>query len=147
MNGGEWSYTPSHGHRSGLEDKISAQLKAFVEDENYECGQIVYKIPESVHTYTPDFILPNGIIIEAKGLWETKDRQKHLYIKEQYPNLDIRFVFSNPRNKLYKGSNTTYAEWCDVHGFKWASKLIPASWFTESQKSLAGLSPKKKKKK
>ena len=55
--------------------------------EVYECYYLRYTIPESVHTYTPDFILPNGILIEAKGLFETADRKKHLLIKKQYPQL------------------------------------------------------------
>jgi len=45
--------------------------------------------------------------------------------------LDIRFVFSNSRNKLNKKSKTTYADWCDKHGFKWADKQIPKSWIDE----------------
>lgn len=88
----------------------------------------------------------NGIIIEAKGLFETADRQKHLLIKKQYPHLDIRFIFQNPRNKIYKGSKTTYADWCKKHGFLYAAKLIPASWFRESQKDTKGLKEKPKKK-
>ena len=109
---------------------------------------MTYKIPESVHKYTPDFILSNGIIIEAKGLFEADDRKKHLLIKSQYPHLDIRFVFSNPRNKLYKGSKTTYADWCQKYGFKYASKSIPASWFKERKKrnSAVGLLEKESKK-
>lgn len=53
--------------------------------------------------------------------------------------MDIRFVFQNPKNKLYKRSKTTYADWCDKHGFKWATKVIPSSWFKERKKSLVGL--------
>lgn len=87
----------------------------------------------------------NNIIIEAKGLFEVKDRQKHLLIKKQYPHLDIRFVFSNPKNKLYKGSKTTYADWCDQNGFKYAAKIIPAAWFKERKKSLVGLQIKETK--
>lgn len=88
--------------------------------------------------------MKNGIIIEAKGLFEIEDRQKHLLVKQQYPNLDIRFVFQNSNNKIYKGSKTTYADWCKKNGFKFANKLIPASWFTESKKDTKGLLPKKK---
>lgn len=82
-------------------------------------------------TYTPDFVLANGIIVETKGRFITSDRQKHLMIKEQHPDLDIRFVFSNPNSKLYKGSKTTYADWCDKHGFKWAKEEIPLEWIKE----------------
>tara|TARA_R110001606_G_scaffold60362_2_gene142301 strand:+ start:1387 stop:1647 length:261 start_codon:yes stop_codon:yes gene_type:complete len=79
-------------------------------------------------TYTPDFELPNGIIIESKGRFVSADRKKHLKVKEQYPKLDIRFVFSNSRGKINKGSKTTYAMWCDKYGFKYADKEIPEKW-------------------
>ena len=133
------------GHRSGLEDKIAAQIKGMKDKEVYECYYLRYTIPESVHTYTPDFILPNGIIIEAKGLFETADRKKHLLIKKQYPHLDIRFVFQNPKNTIYKGSKTTYADWCKKYGYQYATKLIPASWFHEKPKPTSGLLAKKEK--
>ena len=42
---------------------------------------IQYEKPATKHKYTPDFVLPNGIIIEAKGIFEREDRQKHLLIK------------------------------------------------------------------
>lgn len=95
--------------------------------------------PSTNHTYTPDFVLRNGIIIEVKGKFETADRQKHILIKKQYPNLDIRFVFQNPNNKLYKGSRTTYAMWCEKYGFLYAHKTVPLSWYRESPKSTEGL--------
>ena len=115
--------------------------------EVYECYYLRYTIPESVHTYTPDFILPNGILIEAKGLFETADRKKHLLIKKQYPHLDIRFVFQNPKNTLYKGSKTTYSDWCKKYGYQYATKLIPAEWFNEEPKPTSGLLAKKEKRK
>jgi hypothetical protein len=78
-----------------------------------------------------DFELPNGILIETKGRFKPADRTKHLLIKQQHPELDIRFVFSNSHNTLSKKSSTTYADWCDKHGFKWADKQIPRSWIDE----------------
>lgn len=147
MRGGRYSYRPSHGHRSGLEDTIAAQIKAQGIAEVYEQRQIQYTVPASEHIYTPDFILPNGIIIEAKGLFELSDRKKHLLIKAQYPHLDIRFIFQNPKHKLYKGSTTTYADWCNKHGFEYATKLIPASWFKSRKKDTTGLIVKTKKEK
>jgi hypothetical protein len=92
-------------------------------------------VPATKHKYTPDFKLSNGIYIETKGRFLLDDRKKHLYIKEQYPDLDIRFVFQNPKTKLYKGSKTTYANWCDKHGFKWAAKTIPLDWIEEKNKN------------
>ena len=144
LKGGDFTYKTDNGHRSGLEDKIAYQIKG-KESEVYEKSEIKYTIPESQHTYTPDFVLSNGIIIEVKGLFEAADRQKHLLIKKQYSNLDIRFIFSNSKNRIYKGSKTTYADWCMKHGYMFANKLIPESWFREEKKDTTGLVPKKRK--
>ncbi len=122
--------------RSGLEDKVSKQLEAKGVNFEYEQWRIPYVIPASDHHYTPDFLLPNGIFVETKGLWESDDRKKHLLIKEQYPDLDIRFVFTSSRSKLYKGSPTSYAEFCEKRGIKFADKLIPAEWLKEPKKGV-----------
>ena len=116
-----------NGYRSGLEDDISEQLKGLDVPFKYEQLKIKYQVNE-VRTYTPDFELFNGIIIESKGRFVSADRKKHLKVKEQYPKLDIRFVFSNSRGKINKGSKTTYAMWCDKYGFKYADKEIPEKW-------------------
>jgi len=115
--------------RSGLEYRVACQLEDLGVAYEYEQLKVKYQRRES--TYTPDFELPNGIIIEAKGRFKSEDRSKHLRIKEQHPELDIRFVFSNSSNKLNKNSNTTYAGWCEKHGFKWADKVIPVEWLNE----------------
>lgn len=114
--------------RSGLEDKIAAQLDAAGITYEYEHTKLPYSIP---HSYTPDFWLHNGIIIEGKGLFTSEDRTKHLAVQKQHPHLDIRFVFSRSASPLYKGSKSTYASWCDKHGFKYADKLIPIDWLSE----------------
>lgn len=120
-------YAIKHGYRSGLEDKISKDLKERGVKFEYETFKIKYEVNEN-RTYTPDFILPNGIIIESKGRFTTADRKKHLLVKKQHPELDIRFVFSNSNSKLYKGSKSTYAAWCEKHGFMYADKRIPDEW-------------------
>jgi len=117
-----------HGYRSGLEDKIAKQLSEAGLGVEYETTKIKYTIPESLHTYTPDFLLPNGIILESKGRFLAEDRKKHLLIKSQYPDLDIRFVFSNSKTKIRKGSPTSYGDWCTKNDFKFADKLIPEEW-------------------
>lgn len=124
------------GYRSGLERAISAQLVAAGMPEAaaaYETLKVKYEKPASEHTYTPDFPLPNGIIVESKGRFLPDDRAKHLLVKAQRPDLDIRFVFSRSSTPLYKGSPTTYAKWCEKHGFKYADKLIPAAWLKEKK--------------
>jgi len=116
-----------NGYRSGLEDDISVDLKKRGVSFEYETLKIKWTLLEN-KTYTPDFILPNGIIIESKGRFVAADRKKHLKIKEQHPDLDIRFVFSNSRAKLNKGAKSTYGDWCDKYGFTYADKRIPDEW-------------------
>ena len=111
--------------RSGLEKRIATQLINRKIKFKYETLRVPYT---SKHNYIPDFILPNGIIIEAKGRFVSQDRRKHLLVKEQNPELDIRFVFSNSSSKLYKGSNTTYATWCSKHNYLFSDKDIPKEW-------------------
>jgi hypothetical protein len=119
------------GFRSGLEDSTATHIKSKGAKLLYETSKIHYTIPESNHTYTPDFILPNGIIVETKGLFAIEDRKKHLLIRQQHPDKDIRFVFTRSATKLYKGAKTTYAQWCVKNNFKFADKRIPDSWFNE----------------
>ncbi len=119
-----------NGYRSGLEDVISEDLKKRGVDFGYETVKIKWQLIES-KTYTPDFILPNGVIIESKGRFVPDDRKKHLKVREQNPELDIRFVFSNSRNKIRKGSKTTYAMWCEKNNFKYADKRIPDEWINK----------------
>lgn len=118
------------GYRSGLEETISTQLKVLKVPVKYETEKIKYEVNE-VRTYTPDFILPNGIIIESKGRFVAADRKKHILVKKQHKDLDIRFVFSNSRAKISKGSKTTYGDWCSKHGFLYSDKLIPIEWIKE----------------
>lgn len=120
-----------HGYRSGLEDRVSKQLKESGVSFEYETLKIQYEVNE-VRRYTPDFILPNGIIIETKGRFVAADRKKHLLIQQQHSDLDIRFVFSNSKAKLSKGAKSTYAEWCEKHGFLYADKEIPEEWLYET---------------
>ena len=120
-----------HGYRSGLEDRISEQLKSLKVPFKYEEFKIKYEVNE-VRTYTPDFELPNGIIIESKGRFVAADRKKHLLVQRQHPDLDIRFVFSNSKAKISKGSKTTLGMWCDKHGYLYADKLIPEEWIKET---------------
>lgn len=122
-----------HGYRSGLEETISQLLNENNIDGEYEKHKVKYSIPATDHVYTPDFKLPNGIFIETKGRFVMEDRKKHLLIKSQHPDLDIRFVFQNSRNKIRKGSPTTYADWCKKHGFLYADKTIPQEWLSEQK--------------
>jgi hypothetical protein len=121
------------GKRSGLEVQVASQLEAAGVKAEYEKHRIAYRQIRDKH-YTPDFKLPNGIYVEAKGWFKSADRSKHLAIKYQYPDLDIRFVFSNSKSKIGKKSATTYAMWCEKNGFKYADKVVPQEWINEPMK-------------
>jgi len=125
-----------HGYRSGLEEQTAEHLRKLSIPFEYEPKgkRVPYLIPASKHTYTPDFVFPNGLIVETKGRFTTADRKKHQLIKQQHPELDIRFVFQNANAKLYKGSPTTYAMWCKKNGFLYAHKTIPEAWLKSCQK-------------
>jgi hypothetical protein len=115
-----------------LEEAVAKQLKELNILFQYETLKIKYQKPLYISFYKPDFILPNGIIIEAKGQFVTKDRKKHKLIRQQYGNkYDIRFVFSNFNTRIGKKSKTTYAKWCETNDFKFSNVTIPLSWIRE----------------
>lgn len=118
-------------YRSGLEKVLAAMIAAAGLPVDFENHRIPFEQPAKQRHYTPDFVLPNGIVIESKGLFTAEDRAKMVWVKEQHPDLDIRMVFSNANAKLRKGSPTTYAQWADKAGYKWAHKTIPAEWLAE----------------
>lgn len=122
-----------HGYRSGLEHVVLTSLQDRKCNAQYECIKIEWEDLQ-YRSYTPDFLLTNGIIIETKGRFTPEDRRKHLLIKKQHPDLDIRFVFTNSKSKLRKGSKTTYADWCDKYGFLYADKDVPDEWINEKKK-------------
>jgi hypothetical protein len=120
----------SKTYRSGLEQEAAAFLKTRQKKVEYEKLKIEWE-DLKYRTYTPDFELDNGIIIETKGIFSAADRRKHVEIAKQHPTLDIRFVFSNANAKLYKGAKSRYCDWCEQKGFKWAHRVIPEEWLKE----------------
>ena len=118
------------GYRSGLEEIIAKQIKKSKHELRYETIKIKW-VDFAIRSYTPDFVLDNGIIIEAKGFWTTFDRRKHLEIQRQHPNLDIRLVFENSDRKIIKGSATSYGKWCEKKKIVFCNRVIPQTWLTE----------------
>jgi len=121
----------SSGFRSGLEARIAEELLEKGVSFEYEAHVIEYIKPQKSAKYTPDFVLGNGIIVETKGRFLTADRQKHLLLQQQHPDLDIRFVFSRSKERISKQSKTTYAMWCEKNGFIYADGSIPEEWLNE----------------
>lgn len=128
-----YRHARAQGYRSGLEVALAKQLEAAAIPFDYEKLTIPWVPKPKKRRYTPDYVLlKNGIIVESKGRFITADRSKHKEVKEQHPDLDIRFVFSSSKTRISKQSQTTYAMWCVTHGFQYADKVIPAAWLRES---------------
>ena len=143
-----WHTQPTSKFKSKLEEEFNKFLIKNKIKFGYENFKISYLKPEKASKYTPDFNCPTKakfrIIFETKGQFLTSDRKKHLLIKEQYPDLDIRFVFSNSKNKIGKKSKTTYAKWCELKGFKYhciysTNKFLPDEWVKEIQQQQVDL--------
>ena len=117
----------SHGFRSKFELEFAQYLAKNKIKYKYEKDKFRYIVP--IKSYTPDFYLVEyGFYLELKGNLDVTDRVKHLLVKEQNKGLDVRFIFPNSKKKIYKGSKTTYANWCDRHGFLYADNRIPNIW-------------------
>ena len=107
---------------------MARMLAKMGQDFQFEPTKIPY-LPDP-KTYLPDFFLPeNNFYIEVKGRLLQSDRVKHILVKKQNPDVEIKFFFSNANKKIYKGSKTTHAQWAERHGFDWASKRLPTEWF------------------
>ena len=114
--------------RSGLEEKVADLLGELGVKYDYESTKVPYVIQ---HTYTPDFVLPNGVYLECKGYWDADDRRKIKAVKTLNPDLDLRMVFQAPYNTISKKSKTTYAQYCERLNIPWTSyHNIPLEWLT-----------------
>ncbi len=122
-----------YGYRSGLELKTANYLDDLRIKYKYEKVKIEWE-DLTYRTYTPDFVLYNGIIIETKGMFTAADRKKHLAIKKQHPELDIRFIFENSNRRLRKGAKTRYYQWCNRYDFDYYDRIIPEEWLKEKGK-------------
>jgi hypothetical protein len=115
--------------RSGLEEKVADLLSELNVDYEYETKKIPYVIQ---HNYTPDFVLPNSIILECKGYWDAADRRKIKQVKKDNPDIDLRMVFQAPFNTISRRSKTTYAQWCERLDIPWTSfNNIPLDWLID----------------
>lgn len=114
-------------YRSGFERTVATSLKRRKVSFEYETMKLRYVIQ---HTYNPDIILGNGIVVELKGRFMPGDVPKMKAVKAAYPDLDIRFCFMNAHQKI-SGQKQTYAQWADRHGFKWCDGDIPDEWINE----------------
>ena len=130
--------------RSKFEKRVGASLTARGVDFKYEtdtynyfltvrgeCGDCGSNNVENQHWYTPDFFLPNGIIVETKGKLTVRDRKLAIAVRELHPDLDLRFCFMRD-NKISRTSKTRYSDWASKNGFKYSIGDIPDQWIEET---------------
>lgn len=118
-----------------FKSKYEQDVYTNVERNGYTVRYEPFSIPYLVKgNYYPDFVLPNGIIVETKGYFDSRSRAKMIAVKKHNPHLDIRMVFMNSRSKVRKGSKMTYADWCEKYDFRYADGMIPFKWFEEQVK-------------
>lgn len=126
-----------YGFRSGLEERTGEHLASLGVPFAFEDMVLQYTVPARQARYTPDFQIAHAtdptrvLVVETKGRWLTADRQKMRLIKTEFPELDIRMVFSNPNQRISKQSKTTYGMVCDKIGIPYAAKVIPDEWLRE----------------
>jgi len=122
-----WSAAKRTGvYKSDFERTIAESIEKRTGKVSYETSAFRYVVEKK---YTPDFVLPNGICVETKGRWTAEDRRKMKLVKEQNPDADVRLLFTNANCKITKGSKTTYAQFCERRGWKYAEKTIPDDWY------------------
>ena len=111
--------------RSKYERKVAAYLKSIKVKFKYEAESWEYedKLRKNriscadcgssdivqLRTYTPDFFLSNGTVIESKGRFTANDRRIALC----FPEVKLLFMTDN---KLSKRSTTRYTDWCAQKG-------------------------------
>lgn len=120
--------------RSGFEHKIVSMLKKLKISFEYEPIKIKYVQPAKNRTYTPDFKI-GPLFIEAKGRLTREDRNKLCWIRESNPDMRLVILLQDSTRPLYKGSPTSYGEWCTKQQFEWAdfSDGIPKEWIKKEK--------------
>lgn len=120
-------------YRSKLEEKVAL----LIPNAKYESAKLGYTIPASNHKYLVDFEIAPDSYIEVKGRLMPSERKKYLLVRQHNPEITLRFFFDKSTNRIYKGSKTTYADWCDSNGFQWTDlqKGLPKAWLVTPRKS------------
>ena len=115
-------------YRSGLEKNVAFDLNKRGIDFQYEHERIPYVVERK---YLPDFQLPNGIYIEAKGWFRDEDCRKMRLLKAQYPEKEFRFLFQNLNTKV-QSKRFTNAQWAEKYNFQYCEGRVPDAWLKET---------------
>lgn len=106
-------------YKSGFEYDFAKALRKQDLKFGYETKEFPFVQPAKERTYTPDFeLFGSGTFVECKGKLDVDTRQKLQWIKEAYPDTRLVLVFMRGRNKIRKGSPTSYMDWARKNGFE-----------------------------
>lgn len=111
----------ANGYRSKFELDVAKWFSEQSISVEYEPCKIKYTVPESQHSYTPDFQVKKNtsIYLEAKGYFSAADRKKMIHVIRSNPEITFRMILQNSSMKISKRSKTTYAMWCDKNKIEW----------------------------
>ncbi len=117
---------PPLPYKSWYEADLADELKRLKCKAKYEPVKLKYQLNLN---YKPDWVLPNGVILEAKGKLDYETRRKMEAVKKANPKKDIKLIFMKASNTIRKGSKTTYGDWATQNGFDWSEGfVIPELW-------------------
>lgn len=129
----KYNYKNKNGFRSGYEERVYNNAISHGRQLDFERSDTIlrYTKPARTARYIPDFVLPNGVLVETKGRLTSEDRTKMLNVKRDNPEADIRFLFQRANRHITKSPNSmTYEQWAEKHNFRWSvGDNIPEEWF------------------
>lgn len=144
--------------RNDLEAGVGQQLTEAGIEFEYEKLIVPYEVPARTAKYITDLVpTRTTIILEVKGHFggiagrgirerSAEQRKKYLLVKEQRPDLDIRFVFQRASTPIYPRSPTSHGKWATDNGFKWSDKgRVPPAWIEEIRQQQQQPASKRKK--
>ena len=102
--------TKTSKYRSGLEKSVAFDLNKRGIEFQYEHERIPYVVERK---YLPDFQLPNGIYIEAKGWFRDED------------------LFQNLNTKV-QSKRFTNQQWAEKYNFAYCEGRVPDAWLEET---------------
>jgi len=154
------------GYRSGFEVSFAEELEALGVEYEYESDACIFRYHKPVSnagvldsngcpvdlkehyrfiqwcSYTCDFMLRKGdgtpLYIETKGRFLAKDRAKHRLIKKQFPDVDLRILFSQNAKVSDKSKCLDWAAQFNIPAEvivkptkKREGRYIPREWLVE----------------
>lgn len=129
-------------YRSAFEERLAQQLEEAGVEFEYEKYTYTFDVPVGQRLvcdecggnsivrekrYTPDFFLPNGMVIEAKGKLLAEHRRVFEAFKLAFPEEDFRLIFMRD-NLLRKRGKHRYSDWARSAGIRYSIGRIDPEW-------------------